>query len=167
MRNRGFFTSAIACLSLVPLAAAVSADMTNKKSFSMVETSFQLSDGLGDLFAAEIWAIVHTPDGRDVRVPAFYDGGLTWRARYMPNASGRHRVSIFEGPADEMRPASAEEIKHAFFIVEGRLGPGFIRRDAADPRSGIESDFFDARRRHSHSAICRFSTPDGAGQSAS
>ena len=100
-----------------------------KGSYQMVEKSFQLPDVSGNPFAAEIWGLVRTPDERDVRVPAFYDGDRTWRVRYTPTAPGRHTVTILEGTTDTVRQARAGSTEPVAFIVEGQPGPGFIRRD--------------------------------------
>ena len=126
------FLCLLMAASACPFEAVLpaSANASRNGAFPMVETSFQLPDVSGDPFAAEIWGLVRTSDGRDVCVPAFYDGGRTWRVRYTPNTPGRHAVTILEGPAGEMRPARVEEIQPAAFVVEGRPGPGFIRRDA-------------------------------------
>src|SRR5438132_10294576 len=38
----------------------------------------------------ELDMVVHDPDGMELRVPAFWAGGQTWRVRYSPAKTGVH-----------------------------------------------------------------------------
>ena len=62
------------------------------------EFSFELGDTQGNPFdytENDIVTTIGTPDGRNVKVPAFFDGGKTWRVRYTPNITGRHTIASF------------------------------------------------------------------------
>jgi hypothetical protein len=101
------------------------------ETFPHVEISFRLEGVEGNPFAAEVWGIVDRPDGPPVRVPAFYDGGDTWRVRYTPDRLGVHRVRVATGPAGAERPADAIDLSPDSFDVFGDPQPGFVRRSGA------------------------------------
>jgi hypothetical protein len=53
------------------------------------ESSKQYSDPFNQI---EVDAVVTLPSGQEERIPAFWAGGSTWRARYAPAAPGVYRV---------------------------------------------------------------------------
>lgn len=59
------------------------------------ETAFQLPNLTGDPFdftANDVRAQIRQPDGKILSLPAFFDGGTTWRVRHTPNAAGQYEI---------------------------------------------------------------------------
>lgn len=97
-----------------------------------IEASFELPDIKGDPFdfsQNDVQVTFTRPDGQSVRIPAFYDGGTTWRARYTPTMPGHYTVTGFALNRTPVNPAKAGKRE---FEVTGDEKPGFVRRD---PRS--------------------------------
>lgn len=128
----------IAVAPPVPAAASVApAGLRSGPVFPRLEASFQLKSPLSganpfDYTQADVRVAVARPSGPPVTLPAFFDGGETWRVRYTPRAPGRYRVArvTLNG-----KPARVSGLAPAQWTVDrarGRPG-GFVRRDAADP----------------------------------
>ena len=76
----------VAVLLSLPLSA--SAVEANR----MTEVSFESAKDYADPFNhVTLDAVFTTPDGRLLRVPAFWAGGKTWRVRYASPQTGTHR----------------------------------------------------------------------------
>ena len=71
-------------LALPPSAAAVEANR-------MAEVSFESTKNYADPFnEVTLDAVFTTPDGKTMRVPAFWAGGKQWRVRYASPQAGPH-----------------------------------------------------------------------------
>lgn len=60
-----------------------------------LEATFELPDLKGnpyDFTENDVKVTFAAPDGKTITVPAFFDGGHTWRARHSPSANGKHRI---------------------------------------------------------------------------
>lgn len=112
----GFATSAHAVQPAKEGERIVRDSYVGVGAFEMIETSAKLTDIKGGPFAADIWGHVEAPDGTTIPLPAFYDGGATWRVRFSPYMTGQYSISIEDSDA-------------ITFIVGGEPGPGFVRRD--------------------------------------
>ena len=79
-------------LSLLTAAAtALDAATPTTEANRPVELSFTSAVDYADPFnQATLDAVFTTPDGRQLRVPAFWAGGKTWRVRYASPTRGRH-----------------------------------------------------------------------------
>jgi hypothetical protein len=81
---------------LLPLLLAISQSWSNAANFTTeanrpVEISFTSEKDYADPFnLVTLDAVVSTPDGRVLRVPAFWAGGKTWRVRYGSPVAGTH-----------------------------------------------------------------------------
>jgi hypothetical protein len=78
------------------LATAVIAQPARKASVGRLEASFQLPGITGNPFNDEENSVrvkLRLPDGKTVTVPAFFDGGATWRVRWMPGIPGKYAWS--------------------------------------------------------------------------
>ena len=79
-------------LTVLLLGAAVTADTPSTEANRMAEVSFESAKDYADPFNHVILdAVFTTPDGRQLRVPAFWAGGKTWRVRYASPLGGTHR----------------------------------------------------------------------------
>jgi hypothetical protein len=101
--------------------------------YPSIEFAFELDGVTGSPFdtaANDVTAVVMTPDSREVRVPAFFDGGRTWRARLTPTSTGRHAlVRVTRNGRDAQPKAEKREAEAA-----GAALAGFVRRDRKDPQ---------------------------------
>lgn len=98
----------------------------------MVELSFDLQGLAGNPFdyrENDVQVSVRCPDGRTQRIPAFYDGGTTWRVRYTPTQPGKHEWYRITRNGDEIAPVSPIE---RGFEVGGAPSPGFVRVSSRD-----------------------------------
>lgn len=102
---------------------------TPKGVYAKVEIELELPEVRGNPFdytENDLEVTLQRPDQSSVRVPAFYDGDRTWRIRYTPTLSGRHRVASVTLNGREVEPGKVEPRE---FTVSGKPLPGFIRRD--------------------------------------
>lgn len=98
----------------------------------MVELAFDLPGLAGNPFdyrENDVQVSVQGPTGRIVRIPAFYDGGETWRARYTPTEPGKHAWGKITRNGDEITPAKPVQRD---FEVSGAASSGFVRVSAQD-----------------------------------
>jgi hypothetical protein len=81
---------------LLVVLVTISVAWANAANFSAeanrtVEISFTSEKDYADPFnLVTLDAVVSTPDGRQLRVPAFWAGGKTWRVRYASPVTGKH-----------------------------------------------------------------------------
>lgn len=81
----------LSSMLLVALGRMDAATVTTEAN-RMAEVSFESAKAYGDPFNdITLDAVFTTPDGRSLRVPAFWAGGLSWRARYASPGTGTHR----------------------------------------------------------------------------
>lgn len=100
--------------------------------YPRIETSFELAEVRGNPFdftENDVLVSFGRPDGRNVRVPAFFDGEKTWRVRYTPDQPGRYTVQSVTLNGAQIQPDKLEKRE---FEVSGTPLPGFIRRDTRD-----------------------------------
>lgn len=62
------------------------------KRWEPVELAFHAEVKTANPFLVRFDAVVTAPDGRELRVPGFFDGNDVWRARVMPFAPGAWKV---------------------------------------------------------------------------
>ena len=112
--------------------AANASRAQGRGTFGTVQVAFELPDLRGNPFdyaENDVQVQFTGPSGRSTRVPAYFDGGATWRARLTADAPGRYTVSavtVNRAPADaqKMEPRDAE--------AAATSEPGFVRRDPRD-----------------------------------
>jgi hypothetical protein len=85
MRRRSFCT--------VLAASLAHASRLHAPARTVTEWSYHSSSTWRDPFTeVTLDAILTTPAGAELRVPAFWAGGDTWRVRFAPQTPGRHQV---------------------------------------------------------------------------
>ena len=78
------------------------------------------------------------PDSSTVSLPAFFDGGTTWRVRHTPTMAGLYSISNITLNGS---PLSFSNLSPASWTVTGfPTSPGFVRVDPANPRRFITSN---------------------------
>jgi hypothetical protein len=99
-------------------------------TYSKLEASFNITNLTTDPFNYEVTDVgvrIVQPDNSVLTLPAFYDGGTTWRVRHMPTMAGTYTVSgvILNGA-----PLTVSGLQPASWTVAGPpTSPGFIRVD--------------------------------------
>jgi hypothetical protein len=124
------FFALFLCCALVKICA--------QGTYSKIEASFNITNLTTDPFdytVTDVRVQILQPDNSTVSLPAFFDGGTTWRVRHMPAMAGDYSVS---GVTLNGSPLSAGNLQPASWIVAGPpTGAGFIRVDPSNPRRFI------------------------------
>ncbi len=101
-------------------------------AYPKLETSFELASVPGDPFDYEkvnVQVTLKKADGGTVEVPAFFDGGKTWRMRFTPTRPGPYSVV---GVKLNKETAHEEKLEKKEWTVSGDPKPGFVRIDPGD-----------------------------------
>ncbi len=96
---------------------------------SKFEASWTLPNQTGNPFDPQqndIQAAFHTPSGKTVMVPAFWDGDK-WRVRYTPLTIGKYTLTVLRSGT----PIHPADLSAAGFRCTSSSAVGFIRRDPA------------------------------------
>jgi hypothetical protein len=100
--------------------------------YPRIDAAFELPGLTGDPFdytENDVQVTFQGPDTKTVRVPAFFDGGTTWRVRYAPLRPGTYRLKNVTRNGTALSVAS---VSGKAYKVAGSTAPGFVRRDAKD-----------------------------------
>jgi Domain of unknown function (DUF5060) len=109
-------------------------------AYPMCETRFDLPAINGnpfDISQNDVRVTFAGADGSTLTVPAFFDGGQTWRARFTPSAAGDYSVSAVTLNAQNADP---QNLQPAEFHVTGSPRPGFVGIDPGDKMRFVFSD---------------------------
>ncbi len=101
-------------------------------AYPRLETSFELASLPGDPFDYEkvnVQVTLRKPDGGTVQVPAFFDGGKTWRMRFTPTRPGAYALVDVKLNRET---AHEEKLEKKEWTVNGSPKPGFVRLDPGD-----------------------------------
>lgn len=105
-----------------------------------LEASFRLPNLQGNPFdftENDVKVTLAGPDGRSVTLPAFFDGGDTWRVRHTPAAPGRYAV---ESVTLNGRDAQPQALAPTEFNVAATTPPRFVRIDPQDNQRFVLDD---------------------------
>lgn len=86
--------SAAVCALLVLTSCSPSKPVVlpEARRWEPVELAFQANVKAANPFLVNFDALVTAPDGRELRVPGFFDGNDVWKARVMPSSEGTWTV---------------------------------------------------------------------------
>jgi hypothetical protein len=131
---RLFCKMAVFALVLSSVVFKVAAQGT----YSKIEASFNITNLTTNPFdytVTDVRVRMLQPDGATVSLPAFFDGGTTWRVRHMPTMAGNYSIS---GISMNGSSLSVGNLQPSSWIVAGPpTGAGFIRVDPSNPRRFI------------------------------
>lgn len=99
--------------------------------YPMIQASFDLPNLLGNPFdftTNDVRVVFRQPDGKPITLPAFFDGGQTWRVRHTPDQAGKCTVSEVTLNGHDAHPLN---LSASEFNVGSSTAPGFI---AIDPQ---------------------------------
>lgn len=131
-----FFGVAILALFSICVPVSVHAQGTYPK----IEASFTVNTPIADPFdySNDVRVLIVQPDASTISLPAFFDGGATWRVRHTPTTAGVYRISNITLNGS---PLSFSNLSPASWTVNGfPTSPGFVRVDPANPRRFITSN---------------------------
>jgi hypothetical protein len=120
----------MAALSGSPVSAAPNAHRHG--TYPRIEGSFELASVPGnpyDFEQVDVEVRIKPPHGSTIDVPAFFDGGTTWRMRYTPRDSGRYSVVAVQLNHSDVAGAT---VTPNTWNVSGERGPGFLRLNPRD-----------------------------------
>ena len=108
--------------------------------YQRIESSFAITSLATDPFdyaQTDVRVQITQPDSSTVSLPAFFDGGVTWRVRHTPTNAGLYQVTAvtLNGQAIQVSPQPA-----SWLVSRERIGPGYVRVDSANKNRFITSD---------------------------
>jgi hypothetical protein len=109
-------------------------------TYPKIETSFTVSTPIADPFdySNDVRVLIVQPDTSTISLPAFFDGGTTWRVRHTPTMAGTYSVSNITLNGS---PLSFGNLSPSSWTVTGfPTSPGFVRVDPTNPRRFITSN---------------------------
>ncbi len=110
-------------------------------SYPKLEASFSLTNLTTDPFdytVTDVRVQITQPDATSLSLPAFFDGGTTWRVRHTPTLPGLHQIT---GLTLNGQPLAAANLQPASWTVSGwPTGPGSVRVDPANTNRFITSN---------------------------
>jgi hypothetical protein len=136
MRGR-FFKIVVFAIFSFCIATKISAQGTYPK----IEASFNIASLATDPFdytVTDVRVQILQPDNSTISLPAFFDGGTTWRVRHTPTTMGIYSIS---GVTMNGSPLSVSNLQPTSWTVTGfPTSAGYIRVDTNNPRRFITSN---------------------------
>ncbi|MFZ0826265.1 MAG: DUF5060 domain-containing protein [Verrucomicrobiia bacterium] len=135
-RPRHFRTAVLVLFCLCPLTK-----IHAQGTYPKIEASFNITSLATDPFdytATDVRVQMLRPDNSTVLLPAFFDGGTTWRVRYTPTIPGAYSI---QGVTLNGAPISVANLQPASWTVAGTpTDAGFIRVDPSNPRRFVTAN---------------------------
>ena len=109
--------------------------------YPKIEASFSITNLATDPFdytQTDVRVQISQPDSTTASLPAFFDGGTTWRVRHTPSIAGLYQVT---GLTLNGQPLAGNNLQPSSWMVGGRTtSPGFVRVDSANTNRFITSN---------------------------
>ena len=125
---------------LVVSSFCVLTQISAQGTYSKIEASFNITSLATDPFdytVTDVRVQILQPDNSTVSLPAFFDGGTTWRVRHTPTMAGTYNIS---GVTMNGSPLSVSNLQPTSWTVAGSpVDAGYIRVDPSNPRRFITS----------------------------
>ncbi len=113
-------------------------------AYSKIEAAFNITGistdpaVLFDYLQTDVSVSILQPDSTTATLPAFYDGGTTWRVRHTPTQPGNYQIS---GITLNGSPISVSNLQPTNWVVTGfPTSAGFVSVDPNNPRRFITSN---------------------------
>jgi hypothetical protein len=109
-------------------------------TYPKIEASFTVNTPIVDPFdySNDVRVLIVQPDTSTVSVPAFFDGGTTWRVRHSPTMAGVYSISNITLNGS---PLSYSNLSPGSWTVTGfPASLGFVQVDPTNPRRFITSN---------------------------
>ena len=135
-KARFFQTAMLGAFSLCALVRT-----SAQGTYPKIEASFNIANLTTDPFdytVTDVRVQILQPDNSTVSLPAFFDGGTTWRVRHTPMLAGAYSIT---GVTMNGSPLSVSNLQPSSWTVTGfPTGAGFVQVDPANPRRFITSN---------------------------
>ena len=121
-------------VSLLALGALLVVEVSTRADvYPKIEASFTIASLATEPFdyaQTDVRVQIAQPDGTTNSLPAFFDGGTTWRVRHTPALSGLYQVA---GVTLNGQPLTVGNLQPASWTVSGTpTSPGFVLVDPAN-----------------------------------
>ena len=121
--------------------SAIPINQQGVRAYAKIEVAFDWPDFKGDPFdytSHDVRVRIAAPGGELVSLPAFFDGGNTWRARHTPKTTGTYRVvGVFDNGQKLALAAQPQRFK---VDKTSALASAWVRVDAKNARRFATSD---------------------------
>ena len=128
------------CVKLVVFLICAPVTLLAQGTYPKIEASFTVATPITDPFdySNDLRVLIVQPDSTMVSLPAFFDGGTTWRVRHTPTLPGVFSISNITLNGSVLSYAN---LQPASWTVTGfPSGAGYVRVDPANPRRFITSN---------------------------
>ena len=141
-RNRADFNSRLLRMAmLVVFSVCALTKISAQGTYPKIEASFNITNLATDPFdytATDVRVQIVQPDSSLVSLPAFFDGGTTWRVRHAPTMAGVYSISNVTMNGTSL---SVVNLQPASWTVTGfPTSVGYVRVDPSSPRRFITSN---------------------------
>src|SRR5437879_322803 len=129
-----FFT--FSALGLAQLAANANAEV-----YQNIEASFSITNLSTDPFdytVTDVQVQVAQPDSSTLWLPAFFDGGTTWRIRHAPTMPGLYQVNSITLNGQPI--AGSNQQPSSWTVASPVISPGYVQVDPANASRFITSN---------------------------
>jgi hypothetical protein len=109
--------------------------------YPKIEASFTIPNLATDPFdytVTDVRVQIVQPDGSTNSLPAFFDGGNTWRVRHTPQLPGFYQVAGLTLNGQPLTPANLQPAN--WTVAGASISPGFVRVDPANTNRFITSN---------------------------
>ena len=109
-------------------------------TYPMLEAAFELPQVQGNPFdftQNDVTVTFVNPDGSQLTLPAFFDGGQTWRVRHTPTLPGKFTIRAVALNGLDAKP---QNLQPTAFEVSGTPRPGFVRLDPRNNKRFVLDD---------------------------
>ncbi|HTY87730.1 MAG TPA: DUF5060 domain-containing protein [Candidatus Acidoferrum sp.] len=107
-------------------------------TYAKIEASFNITNLTTDPFDYNITDVrvrMVQPDSSTVQLPAFFDGGTTWRVRHTPTQAGIYSISNVTLNGNSLAVSNLQPT--SWTVAGPPTDAGFVRVDPANPRRFI------------------------------
>jgi hypothetical protein len=128
-------------------------------TYAKIEASFNILNLATDPFdytVTDVRVQILQPDNTTVSLPAFFDGGTTWRVRHTPTMTGTYTVTGVTLNGSSISPSNLQPT--SWTIAGPPTDPGFIRVDPNNPHRFITAN---GQRFFPHGEDCAWDQTDG------
>jgi len=110
-------------------------------TYPRIEASFSITNLATDPFdytVTDVRVQITRPDSSTLSLPAFFDGGTTWRVRHMPALPGLYQITTITLNGSPLAVSNLQP--SSWTASRNPIGPGYVRVDPANANRFITSN---------------------------
>lgn len=126
---------------LALLFCLLSFNLFAQGTYAKIEASFNINNLTTDPFdytVTDVRVHILQPDNSTVSLPAFFDGGTTWRVRHTPTLPGVYTITGITLNGSTLSPSNLQPT--SWTVAGPPTGTGFIHVDPNNPQRFITSN---------------------------